>query len=215
MEITAYRLGDVTGWSLEPAPAQRDWMDATLGKRAYRCLPLTIANQCGWIVRMPHSFAASWSGDADPAGTYVTPLEVTPNFEGQIHTNFGLGIISFALPWLFRTPPGYGILITGLLNTFKPHACALSGMVETDWAPYSFTMNWRITTPNVQVKWTRDEPICMLIPFQLDALETFEPRMTVVAENPELQEAHASWSRERRADSEENRKRPGDAQKFR
>lgn len=214
MEITAYRLGDLTGWSLEPASAQRDWMDETIGRRAYRCLPLSIANQCGWVVRGPHTFGATWTGGAEGSATHITPIDVQPRFDDHIHTNFGLGIISFALPWLFRTPPGYGILVTGALNTSRLHTAPLSGVIETDWAPYSFTMNWRILVPNVQVKFHRDDPICVLIPFHLDALDQMSAEMKVITEEPELKAAHDEWSRERRADNERNRDLPLEEQKY-
>ena len=38
------------GWQplIRPAPARRDWMDATPESFAYRCLPLDIANAHGW-----------------------------------------------------------------------------------------------------------------------------------------------------------------------
>ena len=33
---------------LRPAPLERDWMDASGERFAYRCLPLSIANAYGW-----------------------------------------------------------------------------------------------------------------------------------------------------------------------
>ena len=58
--LTAYALApDVP--ALVPAIPERDWME--LGdRRAYRCLPLSIANSSGWEYRSPISFRAFWNG---------------------------------------------------------------------------------------------------------------------------------------------------------
>lgn len=45
----AYRVHPA-GLPLTPAPIDRDWMDATPDRFAYRCLPLVIANQAGWVI---------------------------------------------------------------------------------------------------------------------------------------------------------------------
>ncbi|HMZ02762.1 MAG TPA: DUF6065 family protein, partial [Burkholderiaceae bacterium] len=69
------------------------------------------------------------------------PEDLGPN-KGQITSHFGSGILTFSLPYLFRTSPGYGMLVRGPTNCAKDGAAPLDGIVETDWAPYSFTMNW-------------------------------------------------------------------------
>ena len=48
----------------EPAPINRPWMDAAHMRHPYRCLPLVIANQCGWVLRNPTGFDAYWYGGA-------------------------------------------------------------------------------------------------------------------------------------------------------
>ena len=49
---------------IRPAPLQRDWMDATPEKYAYRCLPLNIANAQGWELLNIGGFTATWNGGA-------------------------------------------------------------------------------------------------------------------------------------------------------
>ena len=43
-----------------PARAERDWMDATDDRFAYRCIPLSIANASGWELLCPIAFEALW-----------------------------------------------------------------------------------------------------------------------------------------------------------
>ena len=57
---------DGTGWEWGWADWQRDWMNATPQRFAYRCLPLTIVNQTGWWIRNPVGFTATWRGPTAP-----------------------------------------------------------------------------------------------------------------------------------------------------
>ena len=57
---------DGTGWDWCWADWQRDWMDATPHRYAYRCLPLTIMNQTGWWIKNPVGFTATWRGQREP-----------------------------------------------------------------------------------------------------------------------------------------------------
>ena len=47
--MTAYTIADC-GLQLMPAPHRRDWMTESPQQFAYRCLPLLIANQSGWVI---------------------------------------------------------------------------------------------------------------------------------------------------------------------
>ena len=58
----AYDIYDRTDMQLTTAPVDRDWMDASPNRFAYRCLPLAIANQAGWFIHCPANFSAVWDG---------------------------------------------------------------------------------------------------------------------------------------------------------
>jgi len=171
-------------------------MDDT-GGFAYRCLPLTIANQAGWVIRCPAPFQAVWNGEPSAADTAV---QVTPGYEryaNQITSHFGWGIITFSIPWLFRTPDGYGLLVRGPTNGVRSHARPLDGFVETDWAASTFTMNWKLTEPDRITRFAKGEVICHLLPYRIAELETFEPAVEYLDANPELKAEYEVWSRSR------------------
>ena len=48
------------------------------------------------------------------------------------------------------------------------------GVVESDWSPYTFTMNWKIVRPEVPVHFKKGDAVCFLQPFPLDLLERFD-----------------------------------------
>jgi hypothetical protein len=172
--LKAYELGSTDGWAIEPAPARRDWMDATFKRLAYRCLPLVTGNQAGWVIRSPCSFRAVWSGKQDNRGIRIAYDSDAAARAPIAVSHFGGGILTFVLPWLFRTSPGYGLLVRGPTNEPKEHVVALDAIVETDWAPYTFTMSWRLLHADTPVRFVQGEPICLIQPFRLDLLESFD-----------------------------------------
>ena len=64
-ELIAYRTRQGEAWGLEPATLNREWMDKTYNKVAYRCLPLAMANQAGWVITCPVTFKARWASRAN------------------------------------------------------------------------------------------------------------------------------------------------------
>ncbi len=200
------------GWNprIRPAEATRPWMDATPEAFAYRCLPLNIANAHGWEILSPCSFEAIWYGGSD---TRDVALRVPPDVPPQDRpvSLFGQGTITFHIQGLFRTPPGWNLWISGSPNRPKDGIAPLSGVVETDWAPYTFTMNWRFTWRNHWVRFAADEPICFIFPVQRGVLEALQPKFVPIAEAPEVAENFARWSRLRAEFQEEVAKKPPQA----
>jgi hypothetical protein len=173
----------------EPAPISRDWMDNAHLRHPYRCLPLVIANQCGWILRNPVGFSAYWYG-----GSAKEDVELrfdTP--DNRIMSHFGSGVITFTIPFLFRSPPGINLWVKGPANWVKDGVQALEGVVETDWLASTFTMNWKMTRVCEWIRFEKDEPFCMLVPVPRGLVETLVPRMELISGNPELQAQYRKW----------------------
>ena len=188
------------GWRprLRAAPARRDWMDASPDSFAYRCLPLNIANAHGWELLSHCGFEAEWNGG--PAVNDVI-IRLDPGAErGSIPVAlFGQGVLTFHVQGLFRTPPGYGLWVSGPPNSFKDAIAPLSGLIETDWSPYSFTMNWRFTRPGQVVRFEENEPFAFLFPIPRYLAETVRPRVAPIEEAPELKRQFEAWSASRNA----------------
>lgn len=192
IELTAYEYQSAEGWTLEPAETTRPWMHETIGKAALRCLPLAIANQAGWIIRSPCAFKARWvARKPEPSSLVISfpDKKDEARYAGRIITNFGSGIITFALPWLFRTSEGIGIWVHGPGNDVRGDVVPLEGLVETDWSPSPFTMNWKITKPKVDVWFREGEPICRITPFPMGLLDECEPKLRLISRNRDLNEA--------------------------
>lgn len=164
-------------------------------KHAYRCLPLTMANTAGWELQNPIGFEAEWDG-----GPSVECLDVS--FDDDAHaeyvkSHFGFGILTIHPGWLFTTPPGFNILAQGSPNFIKDGIQPLTGLVETDWLPFSFTMNWRFSRPG-RVRFEAGEPLCFISILQPALMASAQPVERSLDENPELKSEYEAWSRSRR-----------------
>jgi len=49
IKITAYQVVN-DSMEIRPASPNRKWMDDSINKNPYRCLPLTMANSYGWEI---------------------------------------------------------------------------------------------------------------------------------------------------------------------
>jgi hypothetical protein len=87
--------------------------------------------------------------------------------------------------------------VGGSPNRAKDGISALTGIVETDWSPFTFTMNWRFTRANQMVRFDALEPICFFFPVERAAVESFAPRFEPLDADPATMERFQAWSRER------------------
>lgn len=178
---------------VRPAPAGRAWMDALPQAYAYRCLPLIVANAHGWEICSPVSFDATWNGGAGKEDIVITSAEsgLMPT------THFGSGILTFHVGFLFRTEPGVSLIAQGPVNRPKDAIQALAGVIETDWSPYTFTMNWQFTRADTPVHFEKGEPFCHFFPMGRHALEDIEPEIHPFESDPETLASHKAWSESR------------------
>jgi len=201
MKLTAYVIKpEDPPWIIEPASIPRVWMEQTNVGFAYRCLPLTMANAMGWIIRCPVTFWADWNGQVLHDNSIRLGFqETTYSWWKVIQSHFGLGIITFQLPWLFHTDEeSVGLLARGLPNYYKPNCHALEGFVETWWCPFTFTMNWKIIAPNTPVLFEKGDPICFILqPCHPGVAEETEPEVRPLADNPRLLKEFMEWRRKR------------------
>ena len=195
MKLTCYAI-NADAPVPRPAPATRPWMDGVIDKHAYRCLPLNIANSYGWDLVSPCGFTAEWTGDPDPRAMALRSDDGSVPPVHHVQTHFGYGIITFQVSYLFRTEPGWDLVATGPWNRPKDGIAPLTGVIETDWMPYPFSMNWQMTRPG-KVRFERDEPICTIFPVARGVLETVEPEIVALNDHPEVSGPLRAWQARR------------------
>jgi hypothetical protein len=197
MDLICYKYD---GWQprIRPGSPRRQWMDDTNERYAYRCLPLTIANSHGWELLSPVAFEAKWDGDIHMESVQI---RMDPGYAEHLKpiSLFGYGTMTWHVEAIFRTPPGWNLHVSGPPNRQKDAIQALGGIIETDWSPYTFTMNWRFTRAGQWVRFEENEPIAFFFPVERGRAEQFVPRIERLEDNPELRGAFEKWSASRNA----------------
>jgi len=195
LPLVAYCVDPAARMPIVPASINRAWMDATDRRFANRCLPLLIGNQAGWFLLSAHKVALTWSGAATLDGVRIEYLAGEAPF--PCHSHFGSGIVTWTIPYLFRTPPGFNLQVRGPSNWPKDGIFALEGLVETDWAQATFTMNWIMTRPHQTVVFDVGEPIAMIVPQPRAEIEAFRPTIKDIVSDPKLYDAYSRWNQSR------------------
>ncbi|HYD28095.1 DUF6065 family protein [Brevundimonas sp.] len=181
---------------LVPGRPDRDWMDAFTARHPYRCLPLSMANTTGWELLCPFGFEAEWDGGQGADAIRFAPDADATLFDHFAASHFTHGIVTFHTGWLFRTPPGWALRASGVPNRFKHGLAPLEGLVETDWLPYPFTMNWAFTAPG-KVRFEKDEPFCFIQPVEHRRIEAFEPVRVSLDDDADLARQYETWKETR------------------
>ena len=83
------------------------------------------------------------------------------------------------------------------INRPKDGIAPLAGVIETDWSPYPFTMNWMFTHSGVAVRFEQGEPYCHIFPIKRDEIETFDPELRAISDDPELASQYERWKASR------------------
>ncbi len=210
MRIIAYRTTR-KAFAIRPATTRRQWMDETTNKFAYRCLPLTMANGHGWELLSQCSFEALWTGGHSLQSMAVVRL----GGEGELPwSHFGEGVLTFSPGYLFRTDEPFNLYVSGPPNIRKDGIVPLTGIVETNWNPFTFTMNWLFTRPGVPVRFEEGEPVCQVFPVPKTLVEEVEPEIRDISSEPDVQAHFAEWERLRVAFNRDLKTRGSEADRL-
>ena len=195
MRLDCYKIHE---WAptIVPGQGRREWMDAFQDRHPYRCLPLTMANCSGWEILCPVGLTIEWDGGLMEENIRITGDEAWPPVKNVADSHFRRGIVTFHTGHLFRTDPGWSVWTMGPPNEPKDGIYPLQGVVETEWLPFPFTMNWQLTRPG-KVRFEKGEPFCFITLVQDKKLEEIQPTLRLLADNPSLNEEFKVWAESR------------------
>ena len=122
-------------------------------------------------------------------------------------------MLTFTPGYLFRTTKSHNLYVKGPANRPKDGIAPLEGLIETDWAPYSFTMNWQFTRKRHKVTFEEGEPFCTILPYPRHYARKFGATIRNLSENPKLYQQYVDWRDERLRFNEELKVEGSDAAK--
>ena len=200
-------------YEMVPSNPNRDWMDETPNRFAYRCLPLIMGNSIGWQIKVKFPFIINWNGGEAVTDLTIEFPDTDPirlnSHRQSVLSHFGSGILTFSLPFLFRTSRGHNLFAMGPVNDPKSHITPLVGIVETDWLPFTFTMNWKVTTPNTPIIFKPGDAICQFFPYPRGYPEKFTALTDKLSNNSSIYTEYKEWS-DSRGDFNRRLKDPND-----
>lgn len=195
-ELICYKVSD-PAMDMIPGVRNRKWMDETPEHYAYRCLPLSTANTSGWEFTCPTSFEVMWNGETNNNALTIRLFDDGPqNISNLIMSHFGSGILTLHTGWIFRTSPGWALWVRGAPNVAKDGIVPLEGVVETDWLPFTFTMNWKFTRSRV-VRFEKGEPLCFITLCPHNLLDDIQPVIRKLDDDPQFRDDLNEWSKSR------------------
>jgi hypothetical protein len=181
---------------LVPGGPARTWMDKFSARHPYRCLPLTMANTSGWEILTPFGFTAEWNGGTHQRDITIIPDRPNAQAGESVSSHFSHAVLTFHTGYLFRTPPGWSVWTSGPPNLPKDGIYPLTGLVETDWLPFPFTMNWIFTRPG-RIRFEKNEPFCFITLVQQKPLDAVEPVRRSLAGDPAFNKQYEAWRNSR------------------
>lgn len=150
---------------------KRDWFNSHF----YYCLPLTIANQYGFVVESLRDFEVIWDGtEANPE---ITFLNNDNNNKQVIKTGFGSGIVTVQNMFSIKTPIGVNVMTIQPPNMYIPGCVSMAGVIETDQIKRDFTFNIKVTVPNFKITIKKGDPLGAFIPIQRYFVDKFDAKL--------------------------------------
>jgi hypothetical protein len=197
----------------EKADYRREWMDQYPHSFAYRCLPLKIANEAGWLVRSPVDFEVTYITDDHPLKSVKIDIaDKDSMYRNYILSHFGRGVITFSLPFILRTEAPWCVWARGYPNYYKNNISFLEGIIETHWLHSTFTYNIRVIEKNQTVSFKKNEPLMFLTCININEINNSYITDKIIDENLELKNAYNTWNQSR-AEFNKKLNNPDDWQK--
>lgn len=158
---------------IEKSGKKRDWFTPHF----YKCLPLSIGNQYGFIIKNEFDLGFIWDGGDSKESTTLLFTETKENLSkkySRVESHFGHGIITINPPYWLRTPPGVNLMTINPPNHIIPNITVLTGVIETDNIRRNFTFNIKIQIPNIQVIIPAGTPLAAFIPVPRNYCDSFK-----------------------------------------
>ena len=168
-ESGSHKIDDV----IEPLSGsiKRDWFI----EHYYYCLPLTIANQYGFVVKAATDLEIYYPGEESPASVKVGDgLNLTDRFRPQKYfTNFLNGVVTIENNFQLRTPPNVNLMVIQPPNYFINGIHCMSGVVEADNLSRTFSFNLKVTEPGKKIKIKKGQWLAAFIPVPRFYVDSF------------------------------------------
>lgn len=191
-EVKDYYINNL----ITSAPLKREWLNKPEQKYGYQCQPMVAANQMGWHILSSSEIIINWNGGQSTKDVFIQEVNSDINYN-SVASHFSVGIVTFSFPFVIKTPPGWGIWVGPPSNEWINNMEGLQGIVETNWLPFTFTMNWKILEENKTIVIPKHFPIAKMVPFPLNLNEKINLVHKDLVDYPDFNKKYKDYSNSR------------------
>jgi hypothetical protein len=143
-------------------------MDATSGKHAYMCFPMTLVNGLGWGISFDRDIRVVWDGVEDSIPDHVKILEGEEiAYSGRAH-----GTVSFRTGIIINTDENTTMLTMPVPNQFIRGSQTITTLMSTSFYKGDFPIAMKLTEPNREVFIPAGTPVAAILPISIGALQS-------------------------------------------
>ena len=156
---------------IEQTKINRDWMNNTENKHAYKCFPISQANTIGWSISFNEDIEFIWDGISDTTPNHIEILKSPFNV---CSTSRGNATISFYTGLFLETDENTSILSIVPPNYFIEGATPFTSIMSTSFYDEALPVAWKVTRANEKIIIPARTPIITIIPISLGKLSDIE-----------------------------------------
>jgi hypothetical protein len=148
---------------LSPLSAKREWATDLPYPHAYKCFPITLANQFGWGISFPDDIMFRWNGNYNALDNNI---EV---FSGHKWLSFtrGWGIVSFHTGLVFKTDENLTMLGYPVPNQFIDGFQVFTSLISTSFFQKPYQLAGQITRAKEMITIKAGTPVGAIMPVSL------------------------------------------------
>ncbi len=145
---------------IRPLPIKRDWMHSY----TYNCHPIGIANTLGYGIYFDHDISFIWDGSREDGARGIIGEE-------SIWVGRGEGTVSFVTNLILKTDENTSIVTMPVPNETIEGAEVLSTILSTSVFTGTFSVVWKLDTPDKEYFIPAGTNIACILPLSLASIQ--------------------------------------------
>jgi hypothetical protein len=147
---------------LEPLPTKRQWATDLPYPHAYKCFPMTLANQMGYGISFPDDIILEWDGNMN---VLPSSVKVTSGHK-WVNMDRGWGTVSFNTGLVFKTDEDVSMLSYPVPNLFVEGFQLFTTLISTSFFESPWQVAGQITRSNYKIVLPARTPVSAVKPFE-------------------------------------------------
>jgi hypothetical protein len=145
---------------IRPLSPKRDWMHA----QTYNCHPIVLANSFGYGIYFDHDISFIWNGERQNGAHGVIGAE-------SIWVGRGEGTVTFITNLILKTDENTSVITMPVPNESIEGAQVLSTILSTSLFTGTFSVVWKIDTPNKEYFVPAGTNVACILPISLGSIQ--------------------------------------------